>query len=497
MTETVFFRLLPTMKLVEVGTKVATARTQSFAACLPRNFCRNFTSIPARSSGATTDCTFSGDRVSDVFKNLKVGPMKRLYKYYTPDAVNIAGGVPMDSTFPITNIDVNLDDGTTYSLPKEQSLFLNYQRGDGIPTLKGWIDEHVKAIHQPPNASACSCVTVGSTDAFSKTMTLLQSDSVIFDQYSYGHAVATSQQLGKQSIGVAVDADGILPDALRSSVLAARARGLSANILYLVPTGQNPTGTTMPFSRIQAVYDVCQELDIVVVEDDAYYYLYFGKEPTVSEAPGDAMPGLAGLPRSFLSIDTDGRVIRLDSLSKFVAPGMRLGWITASNSFIDKYQLLQEASTQFPSGVAQSVFTGLINHWGPTGLDKHVRKTQAHYQRQRDATVGALKACFGPEEASYVLPDCGMFIWLTFNNIALSPFELFEMFAAAGVIVVPSSDFYVASNSSSNSASTNCSVASGDGNPAVRITFAAATPDQIRAGVQRMAAALRAYKAGI
>lgn len=55
---------------------------------------------------------------------------------------------------------------------------------------------------------------------------------------------------------------------------------------------------------------------------------------------------LHGVGRSFLSLDTEGRVIRFDSLSKFVAPGMRIGWIVGPSDFIEKYQLLQEQTTQ-------------------------------------------------------------------------------------------------------------------------------------------------------
>lgn len=50
--------------------------------------------------------------------------------------------------------------------------------------------------------------------------------------------------------------------------------------------------------------------------------------------------------RSFLSMDTDGRVIRFDSLSKFIAPGARIGWVSAHPDFVQKYILLQEVTTQ-------------------------------------------------------------------------------------------------------------------------------------------------------
>ena len=75
---------------------------------------------------------------------------------------------------------------------------------------------------------------------------------------------------------------------------------------------------------------------------DAYYYLYFDLQDKEER-------GIRSLPESFLSLDEDGRVLRLDSLSKIVAPGMRLGWVSGPPSFIDKFMLLQEATAQVSS----------------------------------------------------------------------------------------------------------------------------------------------------
>lgn len=82
---------------------------------------------------------------------------------------------------------------------------------------------------------------------------------------------------------------------------------------------------------------------------DAYYYLHYGNEGVLASD----MPGIKGLPQSFYSLDhemTTGRepntVIRLDSLSKFIAPGMRLGWIAGPQEFVTKYVMFQEMTSQ-------------------------------------------------------------------------------------------------------------------------------------------------------
>lgn len=165
--------------------------------------------------------------------------------------------------------------------------------------------------------------------------------------------------------------------------------------VYLVPTAQNPTGVTMSTKRKEEIYRVCQDEDLLIVEDDAYYYLYHGiqdikkvndissrsqADPSVMTDFVNSLPGMKNLPPSILSMDSDGRVLRFDSLSKFICPGLRIGWISNGDpAFIEKYQLLQEISTQFPSGVSQSIFLALTQNWGDEKVHAHLQQVRCSY----------------------------------------------------------------------------------------------------------------------
>lgn len=105
-------------------------------------------------------------------------------------------------------------------------------------------------------------------------------------------------------------------------------------LLYLIPTGQNPTGTTQSFQRRQAIYQVAREHDLLILEDDPYYFLQMNEYASSNEShAGTNIRSLEGLFMnlipSYLRIDTNGRIIRMDSFSKVISPGARLGWITA------------------------------------------------------------------------------------------------------------------------------------------------------------------------
>ena len=133
--------------------------------------------------------------------------------------------------------------------------------------------------------------------------------------------------------------------------------------------GQNPTGVMLSVERRKAIYAVCVEYDVLIIEDDPYWYLQY---PSATESQlnhntpkSSGFAFLDSLVPSYLSVDYQGRVIRLDTFSKTVAPGCRLGWITAQPALIDKILLYTQTCTQQPSGFVQSMIAQLV--MGPDG----------------------------------------------------------------------------------------------------------------------------------
>jgi len=72
----------------------------------------------------------------------------------------------------------------------------------------------------------------------------------------------------------------------------------------------------------------------------------------------------------------------MDSVSKTICPGMRLGWVTGPNDIILRYKLFQEMSTQSPAGWSMSIFNAMVKELGDDGLERMVIETQEHYKRQ-------------------------------------------------------------------------------------------------------------------
>ena len=93
--------------------------------------------------------------------------------------------------------------------------------------------------------------------------------------------------------------------------------------------------------------------------------------------------------------------------------------------------------------------------------------------------ISSLQEEFTAEEVSYNIPDGGMFVWLTFpDKVKMSSEELFKALAENEVIVVPGDDLSVFGNVSTSG-------------PSIRLTYAAASPEQLKQGAKRLAAGIK------
>lgn len=147
----------------------------------------------------------------------------------------------------------------------------------------------------------------------------------------------------------------------------------------MMRTGQNPTGGTLSVERRKEIYALCQKYDVIIIEDEPYWNLQFpsayektvhyrgsSSEPNLytknynAEGKSSGYAYLDSLVPSYLSIDIEGRVVRLDTFSKTIAPGSRLGWITAQPAIIERLTRITEVSTQQPSGFVQSLIAEMI-----------------------------------------------------------------------------------------------------------------------------------------
>lgn len=249
---------------------------------------------------------------------------------------------------------------------------LQYGTAEGYAPLLAYI-RHFARTNLHPNVPYAKgpevILTCGSTDGMAKSLELLvtpwdaRHDSprdrphLLVEKFLYSNVLAQSMPRGVRPVPVEIDAEGMRADGPGGleEVLSGwnDLDGKRPRIMYTVTMGHNPTSGVLSVERRKAIYALCQKYDVIIVEDDPYWYLQYpsaaaeeaasrGKpvptpKPTPKPVNSSGYEFLDSLVPSYLSLDVDGRVIRLDTFSKTIAPGCRLGWITAQPEFIERF----------------------------------------------------------------------------------------------------------------------------------------------------------------
>jgi DNA-binding transcriptional MocR family regulator len=309
---------------------------------------------------------------------------------------------------------------------------LQYGTAQGYPSLYYWIRQFTRNnLHPfvPYKEGPEVILTCGNTDGFAKTIQALSDEwheghdpvserpGLLVEEYCYMNAIQTARPRGMNIVAVAVDDEGMcaegpggLEDVLKNWDCS---KGRRPHMIYTVTVGQNPTSGTLGVARRTALYALCVEYDIIIVEDDPYWYLQFpSSSPTMADYKPKKSSGfefLDSLIPSYLSLDYQGRVVRLDTFSKTVAPGCRLGWITAQPRLVERILRITEVSTQQPSGFVQSMIAELVmgpqsstdpgkggaadgSGWKADGFVRWLEGLRGNYERRMSTMCDVLNA---------------------------------------------------------------------------------------------------------
>ncbi|KAI5461230.1 pyridoxal phosphate-dependent transferase [Mariannaea sp. PMI_226] len=281
------------------------------------------------------------------------------------------------------------------TLKLDLSTALQYGLSQGYPPLYSFLRQFTRDVlhpNTPYKGGPEIILNNGNTDGFSKVLDLIidpwyegvhpveQRPGMICESFVFGNILTQIKPYNVQVVPVEIDGEGMLaegPGGLRD-VLENwdPSKGRRPHFIYTVTMGHNPTGGVQSVERRKEIYAVASEYDVLIVEDEPYWYLQFpsavfqqarfrGEDVVQGEQPfqfekKSGFEFIDSLVPSYLNIDVDGRVIRLDTFSKTVAPGCRLGWITAQPDIIERLLRITEATTQQPSGFVQSLIAELI-----------------------------------------------------------------------------------------------------------------------------------------
>ena len=407
----------------------------------------------------------------------------------TPGMISLGGGMPNPATFPFSHLRVGLagDGAGAEELNidgDELTAALQYSASTGLPPLTERLINMQRAEHAPPAAAYGADggglkvhVATGSQDILVKAfeMLLTPESALLVEEPTYSGSLAFLQPYGPRLVGVATDGGGLVPASLRAALeREGRTAPGRPRVLYTIPVGANPTGGSLSLERKREIYALAREYDLLLLEDDPYYFLQFGDGPRTP---------------SLLSMDEDGRVLRFDSLSKLLSSGLRVGYATGPAALVDRLELHTQATSLHTSGVSQALVLALLKHWGAGdaahgdgglgGFDAHVRGVARFYEAQCEAFLAAADTHL-TGLAEWTAPSAGMFSWIKLlNGIEDSDALVMEKAVGKKVLLVPGTSFMPQQ---------------GTKTPYVRASFSTASPEQIDEALQRLAALVREAK---
>jgi 2-aminoadipate transaminase len=363
-----------------------------------------------------------------------------------PEVISFAGGLPAPDLIDVPGLRESFAAVLAGDAGEGR---LQYSTTEGDPDLRREVAaiEARRGVERDPDEVL---ITTGSQQALGLVAHALLSpgDPVLVEEPSYLAALQVLRLHGAEPVGVECDEGGIDPEALDR---AAAATG--ATVAYLVPTFQNPTGRTLSAERRAAVAEVIQRRGLWLIEDDPYGQLRFRGEP---QPPLASLPGMAE------------RTIAISTLSKIVAPGLRIGWAGAPAELRSRLVVVKQAADLHTSTVDQAAAA----HWlGATDLDAHLARLRTAYAERHDALLAGLPAAL-PAGSTHNDPDGGMFCWARLPEGTDSG-ALLQRALDLDVAYVPGAAFFAGPPDLAT----------------LRLSYSTETPDRIAAGLERLAAA--------
>ena len=364
------------------------------------------------------------------------------------EVISFAGGLPAPELFPVEE----MKQICVRVLEESGRKALQYSTTEGYEPLRRQIASRMNRIIQTKVTPENVLITSGSQQALDLVGKLFidSGDVILCESPTYLAAISAFKAYQPQFVEVPTDADGIILEELERILQTTP----QVKFIYVIPDFQNPTGKTWSVERRQAFMRLVQQYELPVIEDNPYGELRFEGQ----------------IPPALQALDETGLVVHLGTFSKTFCPGMRIGWIAADSSVIDKCVLIKQGADLCTSLKTQMELSCYIEQYD---FDVNIAKIIGIYRRRRDVMLETLAETM-PPGVTYTHPQGGLFLWMELPK-QLSAMELLRECLLHDVAFVPGDSFFP------NGGVTN----------ALRLNYSNMPEDRIREGIRRIASVIR------
>lgn len=358
-----------------------------------------------------------------------------------PDVISFAGGLPAPEMFPIRAF----EEAARYLLPREGQRMLQYSPTEGFPPLKEFLAEYMQKYGVPAEP-ANVLPTNGSQQALDLVgkIFLEEGDAIITSRPTYLGAIQAWNAYNPRYLTVDMDDDGMIVEQIEDHLKREKVK-----FIYVLPNFHNPAGVTIPLERRKAIVELADKYNVFIVEDDPYGELRYEGE--------DISP--------FITLRKE-RVIYLSTFSKTLAPGLRLGWITAPEFVMKKFIQAKQGADLHTGTLVQYLAWDLCDRGI---LRSHVKKIREVYKRRRDLMLSEMDKHFPKDGVKWTRPQGGLFLWVILPE-HVDTGKLLERAVEMKVAYVPGYAFYP----------------DGGGKNTLRLNFSNAKEENIVLGIERL-----------
>ena len=367
----------------------------------------------------------------------------------SPDVISLAGGNPDPALFP----NDELADIAGEILRKMPIQSLQYGKTEGYPQLIEKIAERLSRVEGIDCSNDSIIITAGATQAIELTTKVLinEGDTVIAENPSFLGAFNAFRSYGANIIGIDMHDDGMDLDALEKAIQ----ENENVKMLYVIPSFQNPMGTTMSLEKRKALYEIIRKYKLVTIEDNPYGDLTFD---------GERVPTLK-------SMDTEDLIVYCGSFSKIVAPGLRVGYALCNEELAENISAAKQLADVHSPLLPQIMVSDYMEKYDLDELIDKMRHTYAHKCR---TMLDAINEYF-PEGVTCTKPNGGLFIWCDLGH-GIDTYALAKKASEHKVSFVPGNVFMVDSAKKTST---------------LRLNYSTMSDENIVEGIKRLGALIK------
>jgi DNA-binding transcriptional MocR family regulator len=311
---------------------------------------------------------------------------------------------------------------------------------DGVPALREWFARRAGGLDP-----ASVLIVHGGQAAIRIALqaTTSPGQAVLVESPTYIGVMAVARASGLRLVPVPSDEDGLRPELLEAAFATSGAR-----VLYCQPSFSNPTGATLTASRRREVVELARKFGAFVIEDDYARDLEFDGRPAETLASKD-----------------DGHVIYLRSLTKCVAPSMRVAALCARGPVLARLRSSRVLDDYFVARPMQETAAEFVSS---SAYERHLKRLRDSLSDRVRVVDEALRGSW-PAARLALVPRGGFSAWVALPG-GMDDVDFTARAVRAGVTVSPGSSWYPAEAPA----------------PSLRLSVAGADTDEIRTGIARL-----------